>query len=320
VSGLLRDDEKAFVSAIENAQDVVEYSPAIILKDYWVCEVLRALLHAFPATFLFKGGTSLAKGWNLIDRMSEDVDILVSDLEGESTRDRPARLGRMTRTVADALDLRFHEHRKPGQGRNAHRADRLEYPTLGFGAGGVGSAGVLLETGFGQGWEPLRLIRVVPLLANAAGSSEYRDLQPLEVQALLPVRTLIEKLHALHSAVGGLGTGTDLVDASRLGRHYYDIYCCLGHADTLKHLADRPRMEILFRDVERISAERYGSAATRPEEGYGASPAFKPGVKNERRERLERAYGEAEGLMRTTGKWPTFGAVLKRAQDRSDLL
>lgn len=47
-----------------------------IEKDWWVTVVLKALFmtEAAPA-LLFKGGTSLSKGWHLIDRLSEDVDL-----------------------------------------------------------------------------------------------------------------------------------------------------------------------------------------------------------------------------------------------------
>ena len=53
--------------------------PQIIEKDWWVTTVLRALFALPYADALsFKGGTSLSKCWNLIERFSEDVDIAVS--------------------------------------------------------------------------------------------------------------------------------------------------------------------------------------------------------------------------------------------------
>ena len=51
--------------------------PAVILeKDIWVCWVLQALF-SIPDRhpMAFKGGTSLAKVYGIIDRFSEDVDI-----------------------------------------------------------------------------------------------------------------------------------------------------------------------------------------------------------------------------------------------------
>src|SRR5690349_13473825 len=50
--------------------------PAIIEKDYYVTETLR-IVAAAGEKVIFKGGTSLAKGWNLIQRFSEDIDIFL---------------------------------------------------------------------------------------------------------------------------------------------------------------------------------------------------------------------------------------------------
>lgn len=50
-----------------------------IEKDWWVTQVLRVLFSLPYAEHMsFKGGTSLSKAWNLIDRFSEDIDIAIS--------------------------------------------------------------------------------------------------------------------------------------------------------------------------------------------------------------------------------------------------
>lgn len=50
--------------------------PLSVEKDWWVTQVLKAL-HSLPYSghIAFKGGTSLSKCWNLIERFSEDIDI-----------------------------------------------------------------------------------------------------------------------------------------------------------------------------------------------------------------------------------------------------
>lgn len=50
--------------------------PAFVLKDYWVTRVLRALTHLASSKghVIFKGGTSLSKGWNLIDQYAAEKD------------------------------------------------------------------------------------------------------------------------------------------------------------------------------------------------------------------------------------------------------
>ena len=50
---------------------------AIIEKDYYVTEALRIIAAAAGDKVIFKGGTSLSKGWNLIQRFSEDIDIFL---------------------------------------------------------------------------------------------------------------------------------------------------------------------------------------------------------------------------------------------------
>ena len=53
--------------------------PAIIEKDFWVCWVLKALFSepTLKDHLVFKGGTSLSKVYRLIDRFSEDIDLVL---------------------------------------------------------------------------------------------------------------------------------------------------------------------------------------------------------------------------------------------------
>ena len=65
----------------EQAQDRRGFPPATIEKDFWVCWTLKELfgLSEWGALLTFKGGTSLSKGWALIERFSEDIDIVIFD-------------------------------------------------------------------------------------------------------------------------------------------------------------------------------------------------------------------------------------------------
>ena len=55
-------------------------SPAIVEKDFWVCWTLRRIYDVlrFRPQLIFKGGTSLSKAYNVIERFSEDVDLSLS--------------------------------------------------------------------------------------------------------------------------------------------------------------------------------------------------------------------------------------------------
>src|SRR5579871_5846119 len=63
-------------ATLEQAGQASGIGPRAIEKDWWVTLVLRALFDGPYAQYMiFKGGTSLSKCWNLIERFSEDIDI-----------------------------------------------------------------------------------------------------------------------------------------------------------------------------------------------------------------------------------------------------
>lgn len=63
----------------DEASAVTGLSAQAIEKDYWICWTLRHLfsIHGLEGSLIFKGGTSLSKAWQLIERFSEDIDIVV---------------------------------------------------------------------------------------------------------------------------------------------------------------------------------------------------------------------------------------------------
>jgi Nucleotidyl transferase AbiEii toxin, Type IV TA system len=54
-------------------------NPAIVEKDFWVCWILKHLFAepSLKEQMIFKGGTSLSKVFGLIDRFSEDIDLIL---------------------------------------------------------------------------------------------------------------------------------------------------------------------------------------------------------------------------------------------------
>ena len=71
--------------ACQQVEERMGLQAASVEKDFWVCWTLRELtrLPGVGEHLTFKGGTSLSKGWGLIERFSEDIDIVVSrDLLG----------------------------------------------------------------------------------------------------------------------------------------------------------------------------------------------------------------------------------------------
>ena len=70
------DFEQAIIRAAEHFRPR-GLREAIIEKDYYVTEALRIIERHADGKVIFKGGTSLSKGWGLIERFSEDIDIFL---------------------------------------------------------------------------------------------------------------------------------------------------------------------------------------------------------------------------------------------------
>ena len=67
------DERRAMIQGVVEAKNIDEVA---VEKDWWVTAILYALFQTKVAEYLlFKGGTSLSKGWDIIDRFSEDIDL-----------------------------------------------------------------------------------------------------------------------------------------------------------------------------------------------------------------------------------------------------
>ena len=62
-----------------NTADKMGLNDAIVEKDFWVCFMLDHLFHdcQYKKAFVFKGGTSLSKSYHVIERFSEDIDLIL---------------------------------------------------------------------------------------------------------------------------------------------------------------------------------------------------------------------------------------------------
>ncbi|MEO6962928.1 MAG: nucleotidyl transferase AbiEii/AbiGii toxin family protein [Puia sp.] len=70
----LTDEQRK--ATIDEAARLSGINPKAIEKDWWVTLILKALFECeYAPLMIFKGGTSLSKCWNLIERFSEDIDI-----------------------------------------------------------------------------------------------------------------------------------------------------------------------------------------------------------------------------------------------------
>jgi hypothetical protein len=320
----LRDSGPDFEGAVQSAAQRLGLAPLFVEKDYWVTQVLRTLHERYPGAFLLKGGTSLSKGYGLIERFSEDVDVLIQPTSGDSTKSRERTLRGITSEISRILEVDWLEACKPGRGKRAHRADVLRYPRVVRAAVAVPveNRGVLLETGFAEGEWPAEMVSLTPMLCEPLelDPDEYEDTAPFQVRALKPMRTLLEKLSLLHRAASC--QARDATGDQRCGRHYYDVYRLLDHAATRSALADRARFRRIVDEMGSISAAQYGGWSARPDDGYAHSPAFTAPRSGELHTWLEQRYNDAAELLpaRTTGRWPSFVRVLARVKQHTQLL
>ena len=111
----LREDLDSLTALIRLAAEHLGHDAAFLEKDFWVTELLRAVAvgdyvtdangNRLPVTTVFKGGTSLSRVFHLIDRFSEDVDLLVVFPESAGATARQKALRRIAETARTHLGL-----------------------------------------------------------------------------------------------------------------------------------------------------------------------------------------------------------------------
>ncbi|HQR89490.1 MAG: hypothetical protein B7Y81_14660 [Caulobacter sp. 32-67-35] len=229
-------NHREFADLIRIVAEAQGIAPALGEKDYWIMQSLYGL-QQLGLTFELKGGTSLSKGYGLISRFSEDIDIRIAPpadppvMTGRN-HDKPAHVqsrrdfyDRLAQTIViDGItsverDTAFDD---PRQYRSA--GIRLTYASINGSVEGL-KDGVLLEVGFDDVApnEP----RDISSWAYdfAASRVEILDNRALSVACYHPGHTLVEKLQAI---------STKFRQQQETGafppnfmRHYYDVYSLL---------------------------------------------------------------------------------------------
>ncbi|HPD65397.1 MAG TPA: nucleotidyl transferase AbiEii/AbiGii toxin family protein [Bacteroidia bacterium] len=81
----LHHNLKLFSDTLRAVSQQMEIKLEFVEKDYWITLILNRLAKSkYVNEAVFKGGTSLSKGYNLIERFSEDVDIAIINNKGKS--------------------------------------------------------------------------------------------------------------------------------------------------------------------------------------------------------------------------------------------
>jgi len=280
-------------------------------KDYYVTEVLRIVADAYGEQVIFKGGTSLSKGWALIDRFSEDVDLFVDPARFDPPLDSTRAIDRELRTLRDQVTGHPGLDLVPALGQTIGgrgRADHLAYVTQFDALPGVAST-VRLEPGIQSGDHPVEQRAIDSLVAaflRAQSQNDLaEDLEPFEMTLLHFRRTFVEKLFTIHSKVIRLlEAGTPV---ARDARHYADLHALAGRPEVLAMLQSDEYAEIR-RDYDALSSPWFPRSHRPPAaSSFRESPALFPPP--QLREQLAADYARQCALL-FPGDFPSFADVL----------
>ena len=243
-------EDPEFRDLLRIVADEVGINPALVEKDYWVTHTLWALLDSGLEVW-FKGGTSLSKGFGIIERFSEDLDLYVEP--GEASQlpaiaswksmnkgpiARRHRFFEKLETVIRVPQASLYMDRTLLDKRARTANYRVEYPGLFL--SDLGSAFrpfVLLEIGAARVTPciPKNLRSFVhDWLAETRQLSGYIENLPLGVRCVHPIVSLLEKLDAISRRYPRRP-----VDPASFIRHYEDAARIIETANDLPPLGMR---------------------------------------------------------------------------------
>ncbi len=315
-TALLRESPDDFAVLVDRTSAHLEYPAAFVERDYWITEILRSIAKPIPdydANVIFKGGTSLSKGWGLIQRMSEDVDALVT-FGPETTKGARERvLKLLIARVEDDIGVAAIDGNAE---KSVHRAKNFAYPQK-HTHGALTGERVLLELGTRGGPEPHQRLQLRSLIAEVAtkyfgvAEGEFREFAFVEIDTLSPERTLLEKIAALHhlAATAAVEAAAFAEVGTRL-RHAYDIAMLLADEKTMSALREGDLLALVA-DIERRSVDNGWGWTARPVGGYADSPAFEPAFTDHTA--IAEAYARALELV-VGGPKPSLRAVADLAK------
>ena len=212
--------------------------PYLAEKDYWLMHCLYGLKKA-GYDFQLKGGTSLSKGYGIIHRFSEDIDIQITPLESLNVRtSRNHDKGKDRQGRKDYYDYLAAHIRIDGIVKVVRDTDfdslpkyysggiRLHYEAK-FSSDGSAKEGILLEVGF-DAMTPNQPLNIGSWALRRAleAKLDVTDNTALQIPCYDPAYTLVEKLQAVVTKHRNLQEKGGAFPTNFM-RHYYDIYCLL---------------------------------------------------------------------------------------------
>ena len=253
-------DDADFPDLLRIVAEKRSFSPGLIEKDYWVTHTLWAI-HEAGFDVWFKGGTSLSKGFSLIERFSEDLDLkieavrvpdvpTVSNWKSEGTSAIQQRkaffqiLPTALRIPGAKPSLDPDSPDRSWRSASVHVAYPGHYLDD---LGGLFNPFVLLEIGSARvtPFVPCDLTSLVHDELVAQGQmGDFVDNRPKAVRCVHPLVTLLEKLDALHRRVP-----KTTVEPAAFVRHFEDAAKLIAAESTLPPLSSYQDVVALANDM-----------------------------------------------------------------------
>ena len=222
----LHENATLFRQSIEITAQEMKILPIYVEKDYWVTYALYLIFQDSIGTeTVFKGGTALSKCFGLIERFSEDIDLVVLKREGEGGNKLKNKLKAITNLVGTKLT----EVEEPGITHKVGMLRKLaySYPKSFSGKYGQVRENIIVEATWLGRYEPFHKHSITSYVFEMMKSKEQMPLAeeygllPFEVQVLHVNRTICEKIMSLVR----FSYGDDpILDLQNKIRHTYDLH------------------------------------------------------------------------------------------------
>nr|WP_321406809.1 nucleotidyl transferase AbiEii/AbiGii toxin family protein [uncultured Carboxylicivirga sp.] len=245
----LHENKKLFRQAIEFTAQKNGILPIYVEKDYWVTYALNLIFKDdIGKDTVFKGGTALSKCFNVIERFSEDIDLVVlkkGDETGNQLSNKIKKMGQVVSKVLPEVDVDGLTH-KMGMNRKTAHAYSKEFKGE---FGQIRDAIVIEATWLGNS-EPYTRKQICSMVGEMMLSTgqekiaQENGLMPFEVRVLDPKRTICEKIMSLVRFSYG---DNPIADLKNKIRHAYDLHQLLKEKEFSDFLNSPEFDEILLK-------------------------------------------------------------------------
>ena len=222
----LHENISLYRDAIRFTAQQRNLKPEYVEKDYWVTFALYTIFkNEIGKDTVFKGGTALSKCYQLIDRFSEDIDLLVLRREGETDSRLKSKLKSVSTVVESILPEVPIEGITHKMGMNRKTAHSYSKEFKGD-YGQVRDVIIVESTWLGY-YEPYTTKSIISFVGQMmldtqqAQIAEENNLLTFDVLVLEPIRTICEKIMSLVRLSYG---ENPIGDLKKKIRHTYDLH------------------------------------------------------------------------------------------------